>query len=111
MTFDLIILLVIILERRKAEQKERVETPKVDECEDMESDSHEVDYENTTGAKHDSQHEDTVSEEPDEDYVNTERRNCQDQYEENHSEYPAKQHIKRPMQGNRIFLNLLYMVL
>ncbi|XP_058268948.1 uncharacterized protein LOC131367586 isoform X3 [Hemibagrus wyckioides] len=92
-------------EQRKAEQNRTVdgEEVKVDECdgeyEDIQSDTHEADYENAAGEEHEGQYEDTVSEEQDEDYVNIEGRNCQQQYDDIDTLHPPECYLKRDMPG------------
>ncbi|KAI5620743.1 hypothetical protein C0J50_19615, partial [Silurus asotus] len=89
------------------ENKGPIEIVKVDECdgeyEDIESELHEADYENSPGAEHDGQYEDTMSDQQDEDYVNTDRRNYYNQHNDTDNENSAVHHVK--MQANQSEIN------
>ncbi|XP_046719551.1 uncharacterized protein LOC124395039 isoform X2 [Silurus meridionalis] len=92
-------------EQGEAENKGPIEIAKVDECdgeyEDIESELHEADYENSPGAEHDGQYEDTISDQQDEDYVNSDRRNYYNQHNDTDNENSAVHHVEIAMQGQQ----------
>ncbi|XP_053363861.1 uncharacterized protein LOC128533600 isoform X1 [Clarias gariepinus] len=91
-------------EQQEAKQTQRAESAKVDDCdgeyENIESDTHEADYENALEEEPDGKGEDTASDNQDEDYVNTERRNSPDLYDDVDSAFSTGLNLERDMRGH-----------